>query len=464
MRDHHRFATRAFVVGGSILFASGLLFIGNRQSLFSRNVEFYSEFDRLNGLQKGAKVRVSGMDAGEGLKAQVPDQPRGRFRLRLRIRRDFHPLVREDSIATIRTTGLGGSSFVDIQKGTPDCPELSSGSTIPSTEPFDVGDLILQGSGLLRATQTSVTALHDSAQRVLESIELAARHSDRTILAAGADLQKVLSSVQQTSNELNEVVAQVAHGQGTVGKLLRDPALADLVDQTVKNAHRSSINLDEASTRMNLVITDFERRDLFRRTEAVLENSRKLTETLNQAVAKLNNGPLGNGTAITDVRDIIDNARISMINLAENTEALKHNFFFRRFFKKRGYFNLDRMTPAQYRKVLVERSCERVWLTKDELFSVASDGREQLTKDGEKRIDGAMGVLIPYLPNNPIVVEGYSTQGSPSERFRRAKQRASVVQTYIRQRFGLPSNAVGTIPMSAAGKSGWNGVSLVLIR
>ena len=153
-----------------------------------------------------------------------------------------------------------------------------------------------------------------------------------------------------------------------------------------------------------------------------------------------------------------------MINLAENTEALKHNFFLRRFFKKRGYFNLDRMTPAQYRKVLVERSCERVWFTKDELFSVASDGREQLTKDAEMRIDDAMGVLIPYLPNNPIVVEGYSTQGLPSERFRRAKQRASVVQTYIRKRFGLPSNVVGTIPMSAAGKSGWNGVSLVLIR
>lgn len=38
-----------------------------------------------------------------------------------------------------------------------------------------------------------------------------------------------------------------------------------------------------------------------------------------------------------------------MANLADDTEALKQNFFLRRFFKRRGHYNLDRMTPAQYR-------------------------------------------------------------------------------------------------------------------
>jgi len=35
-----------------------------------------------------------------------------------------------------------------------------------------------------------------------------------------------------------------------------------------------------------------------------------------------------------------------MVSLAENTEALKHNFLVRGFFKKRGYYSLDRPTPA----------------------------------------------------------------------------------------------------------------------
>jgi len=40
--------------------------------------------------------------------------------------------------------------------------------------------------------------------------------------------------------------------------------------------------------------------------------------------------------------------------LAEDTEALKHEFFFRGFFKKRGFYNLDDVTPAEYLK-----ACER---------------------------------------------------------------------------------------------------------
>ena len=85
MPGPHSFANRAFVIGGLILFVIGLFFIANRHNLFRPNLDVYAEFDRLNGLQKGAKVRVSGMDAGEVLETQVPSRPDGRFRLKLRI-------------------------------------------------------------------------------------------------------------------------------------------------------------------------------------------------------------------------------------------------------------------------------------------------------------------------------------------------------------------------------------------
>ena len=34
-----------------------------------------------------------------------------------------------------------------------------------------------------------------------------------------------------------------------------------------------------------------------------------------------------------------------MAGLSENMEALKHGFFFRGFFSRRGYFNLDDISP-----------------------------------------------------------------------------------------------------------------------
>src|SRR5262245_28316943 len=289
MPGPHTSANRTFVIGGLFLFVFGLLLIAQRRNLFTPVFEVYAEFDRLNGLQKGANVRVSGMDAGQVLDAEVPSRPDRRFRLKLRIREEFHPLVRADSLATIRTAGLSGSTFVDIQKGTQDSAQLREGSTIPGTEPFDIGDLIQQGSGLLKATQSSVSDLHDTAGRALEAVALAAKHADNTVLGMSGDLQKLASSARQTSEEAGELMAQIDRRQGVLGKLLKDRKLADLVDQTVRNSSQSATNLNHASAQLDTTISEFRSRDLLRRAEALLENSRQLTATLNQAVNQVAN-------------------------------------------------------------------------------------------------------------------------------------------------------------------------------
>jgi phospholipid/cholesterol/gamma-HCH transport system substrate-binding protein len=290
------------------------------------------------------------------------------------------------------------------------------------------------------------------------------------VLAAGAELQKLLSSARQTSDEAGKTFAEVEQGHGTIGKLLKDPALAEMVDQTVRNARQSTANLNEASAQLDVTAAELQRRDLLGRVQAILENSRQLTETLNRAVAKLTNSPLANENTATDLRDTIANARTAMVNLAENTEAFKHNFLVRGFFKKRGYYSLEQLTQTQYLELLKEHSCERVWLSRNELFSAGPEAKEKLTKNGEARIEAGMNDLIPYLPKGTIVVEGYARQGSRSQRFIRAKQRADAVQNYITNRFGLLSGQdVEAVPArdplaSALGKSGWEGISLVMLR
>jgi hypothetical protein len=53
-----------------------------------------------------------------------------------------------------------------------------------------------------------------------------------------------------------------------------------------------------------------------------------------------------------------------------------------------------------------------------------------------------MSALLAYLPNSPMVVEGYATEASIGERFILAKRRASLVRSYIGKRFGLQSDMV----------------------
>jgi outer membrane protein OmpA-like peptidoglycan-associated protein len=303
---------------------------------------------------------VSGLQAGELLEIQVPRQPSGQYRVKMRLDEKVHPLVRQDSITTIQTEGLVGDKFLEIDKGSDNAPECPSGGTIPGMDPFDFSDLMQEARGLLDNTNT-------------------------TIESAG-----------------------------------------------------------EVADNVNRALTQFLARD---------QNGKTGADELNQTVVS---------------------AQRAMTNLADDTEAVKHNFLLRGFFHNRGYYNLSELTPAQYRssKFVTSRTAKRVWLNSSDLFSKsakgAAKGSEVLSAKGREALDQAMSSFVGNLPNSPIVVEGYSDQGSPAQQFRDSQQRAAVVQEYLQGRFQLNPKLVGSIPLGASppestGKADWSGVALVLL-
>ena len=42
-----------------------------------------------------------------------------------------------------------------------------------------------------------------------------------------------------------------------------------------------------------------------------------------------------------------------------------------------------------------------------------------------------MSTYLRHLPSNPLVVEGYATEGTVGERFRLSRQRAGIVREYL---------------------------------
>src|SRR2546430_15596508 len=97
-------------------------------------------------------MRVSGLDAGEVTKIEPPSETSQKFRLKLRLNKKLRPMIRQDSLALIQTEGLVGNQFLEIDKGSDEAPECESGCTIPSKEPFDFADLMVEARGLLKNT------------------------------------------------------------------------------------------------------------------------------------------------------------------------------------------------------------------------------------------------------------------------------------------------------------------------
>ncbi|HEU0120818.1 MAG TPA: MlaD family protein [Bryobacteraceae bacterium] len=341
-----------FMIGGTALFGTGLFLLGNRHRTFAKHFVVYTDFASVSSLESGASVRVAGLHAGEVRQIEVPADPQGKFRIQLRLDQKFQPLVRQDSNALIMTEGLVGNKYLEIEKGSGQGPECGEGCVIPSTEPFDFGDLMKDARGLLATTK-----------------------------------------------------------------------------ETMENAKRVAGNMDKA-------VSGFVARDASGKTGA------------------------------DSMRATADSAQRAMSSLAEDAEALKHNFFLRGFFKKRGYFNLDNLTVAEYRKSKFVKDAKaiRTWLGQGELFTPGG----QLGAKGGPAIDRAVGQFAEALHNNPVVVEGYSSAQSPDARYRQSLQRAESVRKYLETKYSIDAKEIGAIPLGAeppegTGKQTWDGVAIVVL-
>jgi phospholipid/cholesterol/gamma-HCH transport system substrate-binding protein len=85
-----------FVAVAILLFGIGLFLIGDQHKAFRRKADFYVEFTNLDGIPKGAKVRVNGMDGGQVQEVMIPSSPTQKFRLKLTLDDRLHGLIRND--------------------------------------------------------------------------------------------------------------------------------------------------------------------------------------------------------------------------------------------------------------------------------------------------------------------------------------------------------------------------------
>src|SRR5260370_39713442 len=91
-------AVGIFIITGMALFSLVMLLVGNRHEALSRHMFLYTEFADLDGITKGSKVQVAGMDAGQVTRIDVPRSPDAEFRVQMRVDEQFHGLIRADSV------------------------------------------------------------------------------------------------------------------------------------------------------------------------------------------------------------------------------------------------------------------------------------------------------------------------------------------------------------------------------
>ncbi|HSL89061.1 MAG TPA: MlaD family protein [Ignavibacteriaceae bacterium] len=294
-----------FIFLGSTLLVIGIFLLGNKDQLFASTFTVKAYFETIEGLRNGASVRFGGIDVGAVKEIKILDDTSGRVEVSMRIKTDIKRFIRKNSVATIETEGLVGNKIVMLTMGSENFEPIADGGTIQSREPLGFAAVIEETQGILAYTK------------------------------------------EMTKN-LSDIMDRINKGEGTIGKILTDDELYYAATKLTKSADKSLVNLTDD---LKDVLELFDK--LGSGVENVVENVNKVVADIDSLMVGVQEGKGLMGSLLTDkgkeaesLNQILENivqvteeSKLGASRLAENMEALKHNWLFKSYYENRGYWD-----------------------------------------------------------------------------------------------------------------------------
>jgi phospholipid/cholesterol/gamma-HCH transport system substrate-binding protein len=116
----HALRVEIVLVIGIAILAGAIFSIGGGFRWLGGTEELTARFQRVNGLQVGAPVHLSGVNIGSVSSIQFPPDQRANYVVvRLRVEANAIERVRSDSVAKVESLGLLGDKFLLLTRARP---------------------------------------------------------------------------------------------------------------------------------------------------------------------------------------------------------------------------------------------------------------------------------------------------------------------------------------------------------
>jgi phospholipid/cholesterol/gamma-HCH transport system substrate-binding protein len=294
-----------FISIGIAILVIAIFLLGDKNAMFKSTFDVKAYFRDIQGLRSGAIVRLSGIDVGSVKKIQIVSDTTGRVEVTMSLVKDIKRFVRTDTKASIETEGLVGNKVVVLRIGTSSAEEVVDGGVIKAQEPLGFSAILAETQGIMEYTK------------------------------------------DMTQN-LAEIIARVNRGEGSIGKFLKDEQLYNDAKALTKTAAQS---LQSITSEVSGLTTLFN--ELGDGVKEVVGNIDSAVSRVDYILAGIQQGKgvvgqmLISGTkfdttfsnTLSNIEKTSVDARLSASRLAENMEALKHNWLFKSYFETRGYWD-----------------------------------------------------------------------------------------------------------------------------
>src|SRR5208282_3060390 len=258
-------------------------------------------FDTVQDLKVGNSVKLAGVEIGRVEKIALAGD---KVRVTMKLHSDA--VVRTDSKATIKFTGMMGQYFVSIDFGTPGTPPAMEGAVIATEEQPDLNAVM--------------TKLNDAAEGIKRFGDAFSGDKISNLIGPLVDFVKQNSSqLGGAISNIENISGQIASGQGTVGKLIYTDQLYDSALVTVTNLQdavtevRQVVNgVSSGQGTLGKLVTD---ETLYNATTASMTN-------LNQILQKVNQGQGTVGKLVND-QEFYKNAKLTLQKVDKATDGLE---------------------------------------------------------------------------------------------------------------------------------------------
>lgn len=287
--------TGIFIVVALLLFAGGVLLMGDKTKMFVPKGEIRVVMTNVAGLKVGAPVWLAGVDVGivKDIRFFAPRKSND-VEVLLEIENEALKKVGKDSRITIKTRGLMGEKYVDIT------PSLHY-SEIPETQV--IGSEVPRLDDVMQKAGTAFDRLNG----IMDKID-----RGEGSLGRFAKDPKLYDNLSRLTAELQIVTHSVNQGQGTLGKLTKNNEPYDRLISILTRTEDTIKDIQSADGTLGRLVHD---RQLYDKMVALADKSTQAAEDVRELNRKLLSSDSTVGMLLSD-RELYDKS-VALLDRAD---------------------------------------------------------------------------------------------------------------------------------------------------
>ena len=235
------FTTGVFVFIGIVLFGIIFYVLSGDENIFSSKKRVYSYFQETQGLMFGSVVSFSGITIGNVKNISYFPEKEA-LKVTYTIKDKFLPLIKLDSYAQLKTQGALGDRYIFISPGSSQSPPISVDGEIHSKKSSDI----------LNMVEEKIKEIPD-LDKIAKKFEtfLDVLNSKEGLNGNLIETKKFFESVNTNKNHekalkrLDSILFKIDQGQGSLGRLINDPALYNKIQGFLGGNKNSNSYLKE---------------------------------------------------------------------------------------------------------------------------------------------------------------------------------------------------------------------------